>query len=94
MNVVWTPRASHGLKDARDFVAAGDPAAATRIAARIVERADQLASFPRIGRAGRVAGTFELVVVGTPYIVAYRLSPGQVEILAVLHSRRRWPQRF
>jgi len=40
---------------------------------------------------GRVAGTRELVVVGTPYIVVYRIEPAAVVILRVLHGAQRWP---
>ncbi len=94
MIVVWTPRAARGLRDARTYIAEHDEAAATRLAARLVERADKLARTSWMGRPGRVEGTFEPVVSGTTYIIAYRLSPGQVDILAVLHSRRRWPRHF
>jgi toxin ParE1/3/4 len=94
VRVVWTPRASLGLRDARDYIADRDEAAATRLAARIVEAAGRLAAFPGLGRPGRVAGTHELVILPTPYIVVYRLSSEHVEILAVLHSARRWPRRL
>jgi plasmid stabilization system protein ParE len=47
-----------------------------------------------MGRPGRVHGTSELVVDGTPFIVAYRIRDETVEILAVLHSSRKWPDDF
>jgi len=43
---------------------------------------------------GRVPGTRELVVTGTPYIVAYRVRDETVEILRVFHAARKWPERF
>jgi toxin ParE1/3/4 len=46
-----------------------------------------------IGRQGRVGGTRELVVQGTPYIVVYRVHD-DVEILAVVHGARKWPESF
>jgi toxin ParE1/3/4 len=94
VRVVWTPRAALGLRDARAYIAERDKQAAGRIAARIVDRVGRLAAFPGLGRPGRVAGTHELVILPTPYIVVYRLSSEQVEILAVLHSARRWPRRL
>ncbi len=45
------------------------------------------------GRAGRVAGTRELVFASMPYIIAYRVTD-QVEIIAVVHGARDWPEAF
>ncbi len=39
-----------------------------------------------MGRQGRVANTRELVVLGTPYIVAYVVLPDGVKLLRVLHG--------
>ena len=47
-----------------------------------------------IGRPGRVEGTRELVVAGTPYIVPYRVKAEIVQIITVLHSAQRWPDRI
>jgi plasmid stabilization system protein ParE len=47
-----------------------------------------------MGRPGRVPGTRELVVAGTPYVVAYRVAASQIDVLAVIHAARRWPQTF
>jgi toxin ParE1/3/4 len=47
-----------------------------------------------MGRPGRVPGTRELVVAGTPYIVAYRVTASRVDVLAIIHAARRWPQMF
>jgi plasmid stabilization system protein ParE len=35
-----------------------------------------------------------LAVTGTPYIVAYRIKGDQIDILAVLHAARKWPDGF
>jgi toxin ParE1/3/4 len=50
-----------------------------------------LGRLPRSGRPGRVEGTRELVIIRTPYIVAYRIIGDTVRILRVLHSSRQWP---
>ena len=47
-----------------------------------------------IGRPGRVADTRELIISGTPYIVPYRIKGEFVQIITVLHSAQRWPDRF
>jgi plasmid stabilization system protein ParE len=53
-----------------------------------------LATSPAIGRPGRIEDTRELVIAGMAYIVPYRLRADAVEIIAVLHSAQRWPDRF
>ena len=60
----------------------------------IVRSVGQLAHFPESGRIGRVKNTRELVIVNTPYIVAYRIKGDTIQILAVLHGRRKWPKTF
>ena len=68
--------------------------AAARMAERIYESAGVLARFPEIGRPGRVSGTRELVVSGTPFIVPYRIRQNDIEVITVLHAARQWPDRF
>ena len=46
------------------------------------------------GREGRVARTRELVIRGTPFVVAYRVERNEVSILAVMHAARKWPDEF
>lgn len=50
----------------------------------------RLADHPQSGRPGRALGTRELVVPGTPYIVAYRVEQAAVVILRLLHGAQRW----
>ena len=60
---------------------------------RLVERLDQaqarLAHFPNLGRAGRRAGTRELVLSGTPYLFVYRVDANAVVILDIRHTARK-----
>ena len=92
MHVVWTDSALLDLADAYRFIALDSPNAAARVVARLRDTtADQLAQFPLIGRPGRVEGSHELVL--QPFIIAYRVREETIEILRVLHSRRRWPER-
>ncbi len=69
------------------YIRQANPAAATATVLRLLEALEILASFPDAGRPGRVSGTRELVVVGTPYIVPYRVRDETVEVLRVLHAR-------
>jgi toxin ParE1/3/4 len=87
----WTRPALADLEGIGDFVAHDNPNAADRIVMRIVEAVEILRDHPHLGRAGRIAGTRELVIPETPYIVPYRVVDDEVQILAVLHAARRWP---
>jgi toxin ParE1/3/4 len=49
---------------------------------------------PELGRPDRIEGARERVVSGTRYVLAYRIVGADVEILAVRHSSRRWPESF
>ncbi len=51
----------------------------------------RLADHPEGARPGRVRGTRELVVTGTPYVVVYRVEPSAVLILRMVHGAQRWP---
>jgi len=90
----WTRTALKNLDDEATFIARDNPRAAAGLVTRILEAVDALAAHPAMGRAGRVPGTRELVVPGTPYIVPYRVRRGAVEVLRVFHAARRWPNRI
>jgi toxin ParE1/3/4 len=94
MDVVWRRQAERDLEHVFDFVLQHDPDAAWHLCDRIERRVAQLRDHPFMGRPGRVAGTRELIVAGTPYIVAYRVAASQIDILAVIHAARRWPSTF
>ena len=69
-------------------------AAATRVAAAVVNATDQLEQFPQSGRPGRVKRTRELIVPGLPYIIPYRVVDDVVVILSVIHTSRKWPAKL
>ena len=90
----WLRKATASFNREIDYVAARNPEAARRLARRIENAVERLSIFPESGRPGRIAGTRELVVTGTPYIVPYRVKADRVEILRVFHAMRRWPEAF
>lgn len=72
--VVWTRRYLRELEVIGDYIAERNPRAAAKVTANIHLRTKRLlADNPFIGRVGEIEGTRELVVPGTPYIVAYRV---------------------
>lgn len=94
MRVRWLRTALANLDAEAEYIAEDNPAAAGRVVLRILRAVKLLKKNPALGRAGRVAGTRELVVVGTPYVVPYRVRGEVVEILRVFHAARKWPEKL
>lgn len=93
--VVWADSARADYLAILRYIARENPDAAERVADRIEEAAAALSDFAT-GRAGRVTGTYEKVLPGLPYILAYEIisrpEGGEtVAILHVIHGARDWP---
>lgn len=92
MSISWKPTATAELVQyVVDYANRHDPLTAWHVFDEVQTRAEILGDQPGIGRPGRVRGTREFVVTGTPFILVYRLRDTQVEILRVLHGRQQWP---
>jgi toxin ParE1/3/4 len=94
MNVVWSPRAIRHLVAIRQYIEKDSDRNAAAIASRILDAIETLRTQPGMGRPGRLPGTRELVVSGTPFIIPYRVRHERLELLAVFDGRRQWPQRL
>jgi len=92
--IKWLRLALADLDENLAFIAVDKPEAAANIAIRIRQAVNMLTDQPAMGRSGRVPGTRELVVGGTPFIVPYRCIAGEIQILRVLHGTRKWPKKF
>ena len=91
MKIRWTKGASENLKNIEEFIGKDDPRAAIEMILKVIHSVGQLAGYPAMGRPGRIEGTKELVVSGTPFIVPYRVKNETVQILKVLHHSQKWP---
>jgi toxin ParE1/3/4 len=94
MTLIWSRRAVQQLADLRDFISQDSEQSASDVATSILATVELLKSHPDIGRPGRILGTRELVIPGTPYIVPYRVRQGRLELIAVFHGRQQWPARL
>lgn len=94
MKVAWTRAALADLGNAFEFIADERPAAAVKVIDRIKNAVAAISRHPEIGRPGRIDGTRELVVPGTPFILPYRVMHKTVQLLGVIHASRRWPDRL
>jgi len=94
MRVIWTEPAAKALENIQDYIARDNRRAAWEVAQSVRQAVNQLEEHPKMGWAGRVRGTLELVIQGLPYVVPYRIKGNDVQILSVFHSARKWPEQF
>ena len=94
MRVEWLRAAINNLDGLAEYISRDNPAAAERTVAAIRSAVEDLEHFPALGRPGRISGTRELVVSGTPYIVPYRVRGDVVQLIRVFHAARKWPSQF
>ena len=73
------------------LIAADDVNAAIALDEAFEAKAEIARQRPTLYRAGRVAGTRELVVRPN-YVMVYRVLPDTIEVLRVLHASQRWPK--
>lgn len=94
MNFVLMPQALADLVSIREYIERDSRRAAKKVAAQIRAAVHRLAEHPQLGRAGRAELTREFVIAGTPSILPYWVRDGKLEILAVIHGAREWPEEF
>ncbi|MBY5365061.1 type II toxin-antitoxin system RelE/ParE family toxin [Rhizobium leguminosarum] len=92
MKLTWSAFALSDRDAIFTYIEADNPSAAIMIDERIMAATRRLVDFPASGRVGRIAGTRELVINGTPYIAAYAVTETTVRVLRVLHGAQEWPE--
>lgn len=92
MTLRWTQTALRDLQSLHAYVSQDNHAAAAQMVESILAGLEALEKFPTMGRKGRVAGTREFIV--SPFIVVYRVKKEAIEVVAIIHGARRWPDSF
>jgi addiction module RelE/StbE family toxin len=91
MKVTWSRLAENDAEQILHYIADDNPVAAVDVYEQIYEKVSLLSTHPKIGKTGRVRGTRELVIVDTPYIVIYRITPNDIQVIRVVHGAQKWP---
>ncbi len=94
MRIRWTEQASADLDSIENDIMEDNPFGAAKTVLSIIEAVERLRKFPALGRPGRVVKTRELVLSGLPYIIPYRVKHNNIEIIAVFHTSRQWPEKL
>ena len=92
--VFWSKDALDDLNAIIQYIAAENPRAALTVIDKIEDAGNTLSTMAT-GRKGRVSGTYEKVVSGLSYIMAYAIEPRpdgseRIVILRVIHGARDW----
>lgn len=94
MQVRWLRKAAQNLEDAYDYLTKDNPKVAQAFMQDVYRLVNLLTTQPAMGRAGRVAGTRELVVQDYPFIIPYRVHQDEIHILRVFHTKLRLPSHW
>lgn len=86
----WRQSARADLLAIIDYISDDNPDAAQQLKDNIEALAAALLDHPQLYRAGRVAGTREMVVRPN-YVVVYAVTDDAITILRVLHAAQQWP---
>jgi addiction module RelE/StbE family toxin len=93
MKVNWTAAALEQLRDIHSFIARSSPQYATRAVDRLISRSQQIANFPHSGRVvPDVTDVNVREIVEGQYRIIYHVLESEIDIIAVVHGARRWPE--
>ena len=92
MRVHWTENAIGHLINIYEYIALNSPTYAKRIVDKITLRSDQIAAQPLSGRKVPEYEADDVrELIEKPYRIIYRIKPGQIDVLAVIHASRLLP---
>jgi len=89
--IVWSVEALDNLDEIVRYIAKDNPAAARRMHALLEGSVEMAAEYPQMYRLSRkVPGTRE-IIAHPSYRVFYRVHEDRLEVVAVVHVRRKYP---
>lgn len=90
LSVEWSDEAQFDLADIQGYIEQFAPRSALALRETIETGVERLPLMPYAFRPGRVAGTREYVVHPN-YIIVYKVTAVAVQVLRILHARRKYP---
>lgn len=91
MKLRFAHKALADLDQLYTFLSRETPEAASRLVARLLELSWALADNPKAGRKTDEPGVHVLIVPRLKYLIFYRLTKAEIQILHIRHaSRGRW----
>ncbi|MBP1848915.1 type II toxin-antitoxin system RelE/ParE family toxin [Rhizobium halophytocola] len=90
--IVWSTAARDDLIAIRRYIATDHATAARVVAQHILSVAQLLASHPEMGTMTRIISVRRLVVGASPYVICYKITGDDLEILDIFDARRNLPR--
>ena len=90
MKIKWLRSAVRDLVELAQYIAQDNPSAGAKELLAVETAVERLSDNPMQGRPSSLPGLRELVVARTPFLVPYRVTSDQIEVLAVFHGARDW----
>jgi plasmid stabilization system protein ParE len=95
VRVHWTNNAVDHPVNIYEYIALNSPTYAKLMVDRITRRSEQIARHPH---SGRMAPEYQAEdireLIEKPYRIIYRVKPGQIDVLAVIHGARLMPEEL
>jgi toxin ParE1/3/4 len=92
MRLEWSAYALADLKAISEYIEHNRSLeAANRVTQYIYDAIQDLTVMPNRGRPGRIAGTRELPILQSPYLVVYRVQSERLFVLNIIHGALPWP---
>ena len=92
MKVHWTKTAQAHLASIHHYISQDSVEYAQRMVDRLTRRSEQISAFPHSGRKVPEYEADDLrEVIEGPYRIIYRITPMQLDVVAVLHGARDLP---
>ena len=91
----WTENALNDMVEIFEYISENNHRAAFKVKDKIEDTVKRLSAMPH-GRGGRIDGTYEKVVSGLPYIIAYSIDnhdQKRLIVLRVIHTARDWREQ-
>ena len=95
MKVHWTHNAIEHLVNIYEYIALNSPIYAKRMVDKITRRSEQIADQPFSGRRVPEYEAEDIrELIENPYRIIYRIRPGQIDVVAVIHASRLLPDEL
>jgi len=95
MRVCWTENAIDHLTNIYEYITFNSPTYGRRMIDKITRRTEQISEHALSGRKVPEYNAEDIrEVIEKPYRIIYRIKPGQIDIIAVIHGARLMPEKF
>ncbi len=93
-DIIWTKRSLGNIEKELEYYGNISKKVANDLSKLIIHSVNKIAQMSGIGREGKIIGVREFVLQTFPYIIVYRVRNNLIEILTIIHQKRKNIQGF